>query len=80
MQKKSNSNERKKYLRKRMLTKVSIFVTQIAILVSFIILWEILANKGVIDSFITSQPSRMLKTFMNLSRKWIIRTFRCYLL
>ena len=30
---------------------------------------KILANKGIIDSFITSQPSRMLKTFMNLSSK-----------
>ena len=68
MQKKSDSQERKKYLRKRMLTKVSIIITQIAVLVSFVILWEVLANKGIIDSFITSQPSRMLKTFMNLSR------------
>lgn len=80
MQKKSDSEERKRYLRKSKLTKVSIIVTQIAILISFIILWEVLANKGIIDSFITSQPSRMLKTFMNLSRKWIIRTFRCYIL
>ncbi len=63
-----------------MLTKVSIIITQIAVLVSFVILWEVLANKGIIDSFITSQPSRMLKTFMNLSRKWIIRTFRSYIL
>ena len=39
----------------------------ILILIAFIILWEVLANKGIIDSFITSQPSRMLKTFMNLS-------------
>ena len=68
MQKKSDSEERKRYLRKRKLTKVSIIVTQIAILISFIILWEVLANKGIIDSFITSQPSRMLKTFMNLSQ------------
>ena len=67
MQKKSDSEERKRYLRKSKLTKVSIIVTQIAILISFIILWEVLANKGIIDSFITSQPSRMLKTFMNLS-------------
>ena len=51
-----------------MLTKVSIIITQIAVLISFVILWEVLANKGIIDSFITSQPSRMLKTFMNLSR------------
>ena len=67
MQKKNNSEERKKYLRKNMITKASVVVTQIIILISFIILWEVLANKGIIDSFITSQPSRMLKTFMNLS-------------
>jgi len=68
MQKKNNSEERKKYLRNNMITKVSIIVTQIILLISFIILWEVLANKGIIDSFITSQPSRMLKTFMNLSK------------
>ena len=68
MQKKNNSEERKKYLRKNMITKVTIVVTQITILIAFIVLWEVLANKGIIDSFITSQPSRMLKTFMNLSQ------------
>ena len=68
MQKKNNSEERKKYLRKNMVTKVSIVITQITLVVLFIILWEVLANKGIIDSFITSQPSRMLKTFMNLSQ------------
>ena len=57
MQKKNNSEERKQYLRKNTITKVSIVITQITILVAFIVLWEILANKGIIDSFITSQPS-----------------------
>ena len=32
-----------------------------------------LANKGIIDSFITSQPSRMLKTFMNLSQNYLLK-------
>ena len=68
MQKKSKSNERKIYLRKIAITKVSVLLTQIAIVIAFIVLWEVLANKGIIDSFITSQPSRMLKTFMNLSQ------------
>ena len=72
MQKKNNSDERKQYLRKNTVTKVSIIVTQITILVAFIILWEILANKGIIESFITSQPSRMLKTFMNLSQNGLL--------
>lgn len=73
MQKKNNSEERKKYLRKNTITKLSIIITQITLVVLFIILWEILANKGIIDSFITSQPSRMLKTFMNLSQNNLLQ-------
>jgi len=72
MQKKSKSNERKLYLRKIAITKVSVLLTQIAIVILFIVLWEMLANKGIIDSFITSQPSRMLKTFMNLSQNGLL--------
>ena len=72
MQKKNNSNERKKYLKKNKITKVSILLTQITIVILFIALWEILADKGIIDSFITSKPSRMLKTFMNLSQNGLL--------
>lgn len=72
MQKKNNSKQRKIYLRKKTITKVSILITQIALVVLFIALWEILANKGIIDSFITSQPSRMLKTFMSLSQNGLL--------
>ena len=72
MRKKNNSEERKKYLNKIRTTKILVFITQITILISFIALWEILANKGVIDSFITSQPSRMLETFMNLSQNGLL--------
>ena len=61
------SEDRKKYLRKKKLRKIEILVTQISIVIAFIVLWEILANTGKIDSFITSQPSRIVKTFMNLS-------------
>lgn len=61
------SQDRKKYLRKIKTRKIKIFVVQITILIIFIALWEILANTGKIDSFITSQPSRILKTFLDLS-------------
>ena len=73
MQKKSKSIERKQYLRKRTITKVCVLTTQITIVILFIALWEFLANKGIIDSFITSQPSRMLKTFMNLSQNGLLK-------
>ena len=72
MQKKNNSEERKKYLKKIRLTNILKLFTHITIAVAFVALWEILANKGVIDSFITSQPSRMLKTFMNLSQNGLL--------
>jgi len=61
------SIDRQKYLRKVKLRKIEIWITQIFLVVAFIVLWEILAQTGKIDSFITSQPSRIVNTFMNLS-------------
>ena len=61
------SDERRKYLRKVKMTKIEILVTRIFIVIAFIAIWEMLAQTGKIDSFITSQPSRIVKTFMNLS-------------
>lgn len=65
--KKTISEERKKYLKQVKSRKIKIFMTQMIIIIAFILIWEILANMGKIDSFITSQPSRILKTFLNLS-------------
>ena len=67
MHKKNISDDRKKYLRKIALNKISIFLVQISILVIFISGWELAAEKGIIDSFIMSRPSKILKTFINLS-------------
>ena len=69
MDKKNISQDRQKYLRKIKINKIAVLSTQILIVISFIVLWEVLANIGIIDSFIASQPSRIVKTFMNLSRK-----------
>ena len=66
MREKNISEDRKKYLRKIRQGKILVIVTQLLILLVFIVGWEILANKKVIDSFITSQPSRILNTFLNL--------------
>ena len=59
------SEDRKMYLKQKKRRKFLITFTQISILLLFIILWEWLANTGVIDSFITSQPSRIWKTILN---------------
>lgn len=67
MPKQNISDDRKKYLRKKHIQKASVIITQISILIIFIVAWEIAANKQIIDSFIMSQPSKILKTFINLS-------------
>ncbi len=71
--KKVLSEDRKTYLRKRKLKKVEILFTQIFIVIAFIGIWELLARVGKIDSFITSQPSRIFKTFMNLSSNDLLK-------
>ena len=63
------SKEHKDFLRKVKLRKISILSTQLFILVTFFVLWEVLADAKVLDAFITSQPSRMLKTLQNLYRE-----------
>ena len=73
MRNKNNSEERKKYLNKIRTTKILIFITQITILISFIALWEILANKGIIDSFMMSQPSRIWNTLINLGSEDLMK-------
>lgn len=65
--------DRNEYLRKIRKEKIMVLFTQIFILVLFLGLWELLANQGIIDSFITSQPSRIMKTFMNLSSNDLVK-------
>lgn len=60
-------SEREVYLKKLRNQKCFILSTQIGVLVFLVALWEIFANIGLIDSFITSQPSRIVKTLINLS-------------
>lgn len=70
------SEDRKIYLHKIKARKIKILITQILIVVVFIALWEFLARIGKIDSFITSQPSRILKTFFNLSSNNLLEHLR----
>lgn len=66
------SNDRKKYLRKLKKDKISVIVVQIALVLGLIILWEVLANAKIIDSFIMSQPSRIWETLVNLSSNGLL--------
>ena len=56
------------YLKKEKLKKFATLALQIGVLVVFIIVWEVLAQTGVIDSFITSSPSKIVNTVVNLTK------------
>lgn len=60
------SPNQKKYLKKIKLTKLFIFASQLFITLLFLLLWEILSNKGIINSFIFSSPSKIFKTIIDL--------------
>lgn len=61
-----HSQEYKKYLKSVRIKKGLIIATQLSILFIFFGLWELLAKLKVIDTFILSSPSRILKTIADL--------------
>lgn len=66
------SAEHIRYIRKLKRRKTIIRLTQILLLVVLFALWEILARVGIIDSFITSQPSRIINTIQNLYAEGVL--------
>ena len=60
------SKERQKYLHDLMVESFLVRFSQLLIPIVVIIIWEVMANKEIIDSFITSQPSRIVSTFINM--------------
>lgn len=62
---KKKSVEYEKYLKDVKTKKVKIFVTQIILLISFFILWEVLANNNIISTFLFSKPSDVYKLFIS---------------
>lgn len=66
MDKTTISKERKEYLYKLKRDKILTRFTQIMILVIFLVVWEVCATLGIIDSFIMSQPTKVIKTFVNM--------------
>jgi len=73
MNKNEISLERKSYLKKIKHKKYLVLLAQLAILIGFLAIWEFAANQNMIDSFITSQPSRILNTFMNLTSNDLLK-------
>lgn len=63
------SKEQLLYLKKRKRDKIIILLSQISLLVSFIVLWEFLSKYELINSFIFSSPSKILKTLIDLYKE-----------
>ena len=67
MKKKNDySKQHYEYLRKNKRKKVVILTIQLLILIAFFGLWEILTRVNVLDGFIMSSPSRIIKTISSL--------------
>ena len=60
------SNEHKQYLKKKKRKKILILLMQIGILATIIITWQLLADFKIINTFITSSPSNVVKTIITL--------------
>ncbi len=63
----SNSKEAKDYIKKQKTNKIKIILAQLTILIGFFLLWEFLAHKDIINSFLFSSPSaifRLLKQYI----------------
>lgn len=60
------TNEHKNFIKKRKKEKIVIITYQILILLLFIFLWELFAKLNIINSFITSCPSNIINTLINL--------------
>ncbi len=60
------SNEQRNFIIKYRLNKLFILGIQIVIVTMFFVTWEYLSNKGIINSFIFSSPSKIVNTIYEL--------------
>ncbi|MBQ8902131.1 MAG: ABC transporter permease [Bacilli bacterium] len=60
------SLEQKNYLKKIRLEKIKITLSQLLIIILFLLLWEFLVNLEIISAFIYSSPSRIINTIIEL--------------
>lgn len=63
------SLEHKKFLQKRRRKKWLVLLSQVFIVLFFLILWEVAARLEYINTFLSSSPSRVLETFLSLLKQ-----------
>ena len=62
----NQSDKQKKFIKIVKRRKINILLVQILITVVFLLTWELLSRFNIINSFIFSSPSNVLKTLINL--------------
>ena len=60
------SDEHKRFIRKKKVTSMLVHLLQVLLIVSLIVIWELLAKYEVINTFISSSPSRIVNTIIKL--------------
>lgn len=60
------SSDEKNFIKKIKRKKIFIFIIQISIIIIFFTLWEYLSYKKIINQFIFSSPSKIIKTLYDL--------------
>ncbi len=58
----------KKYIKKQKMNKVKILLIQLVVFFGFLLLWEVLSSREIINSFLFSKPSSIIQ----LLKKYII--------
>lgn len=65
---KKQANNRNEYLKQVAQEKTRVKLTQLFCVTAFLLLWEFFAYKNIIDPFITSSPSRIVKMFFVMAQ------------
>lgn len=62
------SKEHISYLKKLKKERILVRLFQLLIIVIFIVVWQILANNGIINTFIASSPKKVIETIISLHK------------
>ncbi len=63
---KAESEEHRDFLFNKRLKSFFVVFTQISLLVLFLVVWELAANHGLVNTFLTSKPSKVYATILRL--------------
>lgn len=72
----ARSDGQREWLAQKRRRRRRLRLCQAALLVALFALWEILARVGIIDGFLMSQPSRMLRTLLAASQNGLVHHIR----